>query len=160
MKVAWPDLYSRASYEGDYVRSSTNISANQEAYHFVTREKKMKMEVPSSMDTTEPGQEITRQALIASEGHVENAPQYHYIATSSRTSLNSNYKAIVKSPVAMLLLDSVFVLSEAPRDTPNCKQYFSIHILPGVQSSSILYNTPRTNRNIDSPHFQRNLQSC
>lgn len=47
MKVSWPDQYHRASYKGDYVESTTSISADQTAHHFVTRDNKLKMEVPS-----------------------------------------------------------------------------------------------------------------
>ena len=53
-KVAWPDQYHRASYEGDYVESTTSISADQKSHIHVTRDNKLKDEAPSSVDSTEP----------------------------------------------------------------------------------------------------------
>ena len=53
-KVAWPDQYHRASYEGDYVESTTSITTDARAHNFVTRDNKLKEDAPSSVDSNEP----------------------------------------------------------------------------------------------------------
>lgn len=53
-KIAWPDQYHRASFEGNYVESTTSISTDQKAHKFVTRDNTLKEDAPSSLDSNEP----------------------------------------------------------------------------------------------------------
>ena len=40
--------------EGDYVESTTSITADQKAHNLVTRDNKLKEDAPSSLDSNEP----------------------------------------------------------------------------------------------------------
>ncbi|KAF7190816.1 putative NADPH dehydrogenase C23G7.10c [Pseudocercospora fuligena] len=54
-KIAWPDQYHRASYEGSYVESTTSISTDAKAHVHITRDNTLdQAKPPSAMDTNEP----------------------------------------------------------------------------------------------------------
>ncbi|KXT13465.1 hypothetical protein AC579_4255 [Pseudocercospora musae] len=53
-KIAWPDQYHRASYEGSYVESTTSISTDAKAHVHITRDNTLdQAKPPSAMDVNE-----------------------------------------------------------------------------------------------------------